>query len=203
MKMCWILAASCLVACKNDPPVVKEDAAPVSSRFTPLEEPDRGLPPVTMGPTGSSKTVYALLRGEQPSARFPLFATDDGGAVDDNMRDEIAPRFPGKIQVQQIEGAHEAEVKRVVNERMQRFFGCYQRGLQNNPNLSGMVRVALTLGENGNVTDVKQTGSELPDLRVIECVTERMRDLQLPKPEKAGDSLKIKLVFESLYEGLR
>lgn len=203
MKACWILAVSCSVACKNDPPLLHEDAAPLSSRFTPLEEPDAGLPPVTMGPTGSSKTVYALLRGEQPATRLPLFATDDGGAVDDTMRDEIAPRFPGEIRVQQIEGAHEAEVKLVVNARMQRFFGCYQLGLRNNPNLSGMVRVTLILDDNGNVTDVKQTGSELPDLRVVECVMEKMRDLQLPKPEKAGDSLKIKLVFESSYEGLR
>jgi hypothetical protein len=74
--------------------------------------------------------------------------------------------------------------------------GCYQRGLTNNPTLSGRMQFQLTLGENGNTTDGKAWG-EVPDSRVQSCMLERVRQLEFPKPANAGDRLTITLMLIS------
>lgn len=188
MKYSWLLFGIALVACKKEPvPVLKEDAAPASSSYTPLDEDeDAGLPPVTLGPNGSEKAVFALLRGEQPAARFPLVATDDGRPVDDGLRDELAPRHRGTVKLTSIDGAADAVVRRVFQAKMPRFLGCYQRGLARNPNLTGGVKLALNLTAEGKVSEATNAGSSLPDSLVVECLQARMQELELPKPDKPG-----------------
>ena len=84
---------------------LQEDAGPRPSRRERAGRVERhakthgetlGLSPVVMGPDGTEKSVYALLRGEQPADRFPMVATDDGKPVDVGLRDELAPRNRGR-----------------------------------------------------------------------------------------------------------
>ncbi|HEX6764177.1 MAG TPA: hypothetical protein VF103_01840 [Polyangiaceae bacterium] len=51
-----------------------------------------GPPPPTVPRVEREQAVIALLRGQRPSERFPEIATDDGGAVNPALRDELSPR---------------------------------------------------------------------------------------------------------------
>lgn len=172
--------------------VTQPEPPPVASAPAMDAALDAALPPIVTGPDGTEKTVHALLRGESEANRFPLYATDDGKPVDDGLRDELAPQLKGKIEIERIEGVPEAAVKPILKTHLARLMGCYQRGLTNNPTLSGKMFFRLTLDANGNTTDGKAWG-EVPDSRVQSCTLERLRQLEFPKPAKAGDRLTIVL----------
>jgi hypothetical protein len=172
------------------------EVAPVASADAAFAVPDAALPPVVTGPDGTEKTVKALLRGESEANRFPIYATDDGKPVDDGLREEIVPRLKGKIEIKRIDGAPEAAVKQILKTHMARLMGCYQRGLLNNPTLSGGMSFELTLDANGRTTDGKAWG-EVPDSRVQSCTLERLRQLEYPKPVKVGEELTITLALIS------
>jgi hypothetical protein len=197
MRRLALVLTLALIACKREPPPVADKPAPSSSSFTPLDEPeDAGLPPVNMGPEGSDKAVYALLRGERPANRFPTFATDDGGAVDDGLRDEIAPRFPGKVILRKLEGEDAETLTKAVTARMSRFSGCYQRGLQFNPALGGTINVIVTFGRDGRVIEAKNGGAIVPDSRVVQCVVDRMSEIVVPQPKAEQTKRVIGLDFD-------
>lgn len=194
MSRWYALLAILACACERPrTPFVQPEAAPIASADAAVAETDAGLPPIVTGPDGTEKTVTALLRGESEANRFPVYATDDGKPVDDGLRDEIAPKLKGKIEIRRIDGAPEAAVREILTTKMSRLMGCYQRGLTSNPVLGGKMQFQLTLDENGRPTDGKLSNAEVPDSRVLQCTLERLRLVEFPKPEKAGARLTIQL----------
>lgn len=93
-----------------------------------------------------------------------------------------APRL--RMGDTQVTGRLPAEViRRVVRQNHTRFRHCYEQGLMANPGLSGRVGVRFVIGADGAVANVANVGSDLPDPKVIGCVTRAFYDIGFPKPE--------------------
>ena len=90
-------AAGCQRTPPPPAPASSASAAPVTSAV--LFDPPPADSSVLAGPAPSGATrvqreqaVISLLRGQAPSERFPVIATDDGGVVDPSLRDRLAPK---------------------------------------------------------------------------------------------------------------
>jgi hypothetical protein len=95
-----LAAAFALAACrKRAAPTPPPTASAAPARSAVLLDPPPADSTVVTGPAGPGanraqreQAVIALLRGQAPSERFPVLATEDGGAVDPSLRDQLAPR---------------------------------------------------------------------------------------------------------------
>lgn len=97
----------------------------------------------------------------------------------------------------QISGRLPAEViRRVVRQNHARFRHCYEQGLLTNPSLSGRVGVRFVIGADGAVANVANVGSDLPDPRVLGCVTRAFYDIGFPKPEGGIVTVVYPIVFQ-------
>jgi len=74
-------------------------------------------------------------------------------------------------------------IQRVVRQNFGRFRGCYENGLRSNPNLTGRVSVAFTIGRDGAASGAQNAGSDLPDNGVVSCVVKQFYGLSFPAPE--------------------
>lgn len=91
------------------------------------------------------------------------------------------PREAGPTQVT---GHIPAEViQRVVRQNFGRFRFCYENGLRTNQELAGRVEVRFVIGRNGGVTLAQDSGSDLPDQAVRQCVVSAFSSLSFPEPE--------------------
>jgi hypothetical protein len=75
-------------------------------------------------------------------------------------------------------------IQRVIRQNFGRFRSCYEAGLKNNPSLSGRVGVRFIIGRNGDVGQVNNGGSDLPDSGVVNCVVNAFKGLSFPQPEE-------------------
>jgi hypothetical protein len=74
-------------------------------------------------------------------------------------------------------------VQRIVRQNFGRFRLCYENGLRNNPSLHGRVAIRFVIGRDGNVSNVGNGGSDLPDASVVSCVLRSFHGLSFPQPE--------------------
>ena len=89
-------------------------------------------------------------------------------------------RQPNKIDTN---GRLDPEViRRIVRLNSGRMVGCYQSGLRTNPNLSGRVSVAFAIDREGSVSTVRDSGSDLADSTVTQCVVKSFYSLSFPPP---------------------
>ncbi|NUP07420.1 MAG: energy transducer TonB [Polyangiaceae bacterium] len=86
-------------------------------------------------------------------------------------------------------------IQRVVRQSFGRFRGCYESALRTNPNLSGRVAVAFTIGRDGSVGMVGNAGSDLPDANVVACVVKQFYGLSFPAPEGGVVKVTYPIVF--------
>jgi hypothetical protein len=63
------------------------------------------------------------------------------------------------------------------------FRACYHHGLLKNPKLEGTVTTRFVIGRDGTVASATDTGSNLPDLVVIDCIARAFKTLVFPAPE--------------------
>lgn len=59
---------------------------------------------------------------------------------------------------------------------------CYDLGLRENPRLQGRARLAFTIDAQGNVSRIRNAGSDLPDAGVFSCVMHSIRLQSFPEP---------------------
>lgn len=86
-------------------------------------------------------------------------------------------------------------IQRVVRQNFGRFKGCYENGLRNNPSLGGRVAVRFVIGRDGDVSNVANGGSDLPDAGVVSCVTRAFYGLSFPHPENGIVTVTYPIVF--------
>jgi len=82
-------------------------------------------------------------------------------------------------------------IVRVVRNNFGRFLRCYEAGLSHNAVLKGRVQVRFVITSDGALSDVEDSGSDLPDAGVIRCVMSSMYGLSFPPPEGGP----VKVVF--------
>jgi hypothetical protein len=107
-------------------------------------------------------------------------------------------KAPGIMRVgQTIASGHlPADViQRVVRQNFGRFKGCYEAGLRGNPSLAGRVAVRFVIGHDGEVSNVGNGGSDLPDAGVVSCVTRAFYGLSFPHPETGIVTVTYPIVF--------
>jgi hypothetical protein len=76
------------------------------------------------------------------------------------------------------------------------FRRCYNKGLQEDPNMKGSVRITAKIGPNGEVLSVSPSGSGLSGT-VISCVASRVSSAQFAPPEGGGATIVIPVTFVS------
>jgi hypothetical protein len=75
------------------------------------------------------------------------------------------------------------EIQKIIRANFGEFRKCYEVGLGRNPLLKGRVTARFVIGRNGEVSNVSDGGSDLPDLEVVDCVLKAFYKLGFPKPE--------------------
>jgi hypothetical protein len=73
-------------------------------------------------------------------------------------------------------------VQRVVRQASGVFRSCYQSALLANPALAGGITTRFLIGADGRVKSASNLGADLPDSKVIACVTRAFQGLVFPEP---------------------
>jgi len=74
-------------------------------------------------------------------------------------------------------------IQRIVRQNFGRFKFCYTEGLRNNPSLQGRVATKFVINRDGSVLTTQDSGSDLPDQSVVQCVVRAFSNLSFPQPE--------------------
>jgi tetratricopeptide (TPR) repeat protein len=87
-------------------------------------------------------------------------------------------------------------VRRIVRQSHGRFRMCYEQGLQQNPNLDGVVQVRFVIGRTGQVMNAQNGGSTLPNATVVSCVISAFYGVEFPAPESGIVTVQYPIIFE-------
>jgi hypothetical protein len=88
-------------------------------------------------------------------------------------------------------------VDNVVESGYPLFARCYRDGVQRNSGLDGAVRLRFVVGKTGDVTTVEDSGSDLSDRQVVDCVAEGFYGLRFPEPARGAAHLVYRIHFDS------
>ena len=95
-----------------------------------------------------------------------------------------------------VVGGSVANASAVVAGMQAGFRRCYNKGLQEDPNMKGSVRITAKIGPNGEVLSASPSGSGLSGT-VISCVAARVSSAQFAPPEGGGATIVIPVTFVS------
>jgi hypothetical protein len=75
-------------------------------------------------------------------------------------------------------------IQRIVRQSFGRFKLCYEVGLQQDPNLEGVIAPRFVIAADGSVGSIgTDTTTTVSDWRVVECVKRAFSSLTFPQPE--------------------
>jgi TonB family protein len=74
------------------------------------------------------------------------------------------------------------KIRQVVSGQQAALLGCYERGLLENPMLSGICTVRIVIDKNGTVGSAGIQGSSLQSLSMHRCVLQLVRTWRFPPP---------------------
>lgn len=118
-------------------------------------------------------------------------ATDSGQAVV-----KKAPKGNASVGGAGVSGGTVANANSVVAGMAAGFRACYNRGLAENPDMSGTVRITLTIGPAGEVKGASASGGGTLSGGVIGCVQARAQAAQFSPPDSGGATLSIPVTFQ-------
>jgi len=107
-------------------------------------------------------------------------------------------RAPGLRMPKEIttNGRLPAEViQRIVRQNQGRFRNCYAAGLRTNPSLGGRVAVKFIIDRQGGVSVANDSGSDMPDATVRQCVVQTFYSISFPAPENGTVQVTYPLIF--------
>jgi hypothetical protein len=94
-----------------------------------------------------------------------------------------------------VSGGSVANASAVVAKMAAGFRRCYNRGLQENPDMKGSIRITAKIGPNGEVLGASPSGGGGLSGTVISCVTSRVASAQFSPPEGGGATIVIPVSF--------
>lgn len=94
-----------------------------------------------------------------------------------------------------VSGGSVANASAVVAKMAAGFRRCYNRGLQENPEMKGSVRITAKIGPNGEVLGASPSGGGGLSGTVISCVAARVASSQFSPPEGGGATIVIPVSF--------
>jgi hypothetical protein len=96
-----------------------------------------------------------------------------------------------------VSGGSVANASSVVAGMAAGFRRCYNKGLAEDPNMKGSVRITARIGPNGEVLSASPSGGGGLSGTVISCVTARVSSAQFAPPEGGGATVVIPVTFVS------
>ncbi len=96
-----------------------------------------------------------------------------------------------------VSGGNVANASSVVAGMGAGFRRCYNKGLAEDPNMKGSVRITAKIGPNGEVLSASPSGGGGLSGTVISCVTARVSSAQFAPPEGGGATVVIPVTFVS------
>jgi hypothetical protein len=94
-----------------------------------------------------------------------------------------------------VSGGSVANASAVVAGMAAGFRRCYNRGLQENPDMKGTVRITAKIGPNGEVLGASPSGGGSLSGTVISCVAARVASAQFAPPDGGGATIVIPVSF--------
>lgn len=94
-----------------------------------------------------------------------------------------------------VSGGSVSNADRVVAQMRAGFRACYNRGLANNPELHGSVKIVAKVGPNGEVVSATPQGGSTLGSDVIDCVVRRVKSAQFDPPSGGGATIVIPVTF--------
>jgi hypothetical protein len=105
------------------------------------------------------------------------------------------PKGNASVGGASVAGGSVSNADRVVAGMRAGFRACYNRGLANNPDLQGQVKIVAKVGPNGEVLSATpQGGGGLGD-EVVNCVVRRVKSASFAPPEGGGATIVIPVTF--------
>jgi hypothetical protein len=95
----------------------------------------------------------------------------------------------------QVSGGNVANASSVVAGMAAGFRRCYNKGLQENPEMKGSVRITAKIGPNGEVLSASPSGGGGLSGTVVSCVAARVSSAQFAPPEGGGATVVIPVTF--------
>ena len=90
-----------------------------------------------------------------------------------------------------------SQVQEVLNKRLGRIQGCYERELLSSPDLSGKITFEWTVTEGGRVDGARVRASSLGSPKVANCILKILRGLRFPSPEGGSVVVSYPFIFRS------
>ena len=112
---------------------------------------------------------------------------DDGfgdGEVNITKEERVPPPITGTPEV--MGTLDRSIIRRVVRQYRNEIRYCYERELQKNPKLAGVVKVKFTISGTGSVISALVSSTTLKNARVERCVTNKVRHWVFPAPKEGG-----------------
>lgn len=101
----------------------------------------------------------------------------------------IEPASRGSLEPEEIED--------IVHAGFGLFAHCYREGLDRHPGMNGVVRLRMVIGRDGVVDALRDSGTDLEDREVVDCVAEGFFALRFPKPRSGTVRLLYRIVFDA------
>jgi hypothetical protein len=96
-----------------------------------------------------------------------------------------------------VSGGSVSNASSVVAGMAAGFRRCYNKGLQEDPNMKGSVRITAKIGPNGEVLSASPSGGGGLSGSVVSCVAARVSSAQFSPPEGGGATVVIPVTFVS------
>jgi len=89
------------------------------------------------------------------------------------------------------------EIEDIVHAGFGLFAHCYREGLDRHPRMNGVVRLRMVIGRDGVVDALRDSGTDIEDREVVDCVAEGFFALRFPKPRSGTVRLLYRIVFDA------
>jgi hypothetical protein len=171
-------------------------APPADPPPAPTPPPEPPLPGV--GPGGAAgrearrQAVLDLLSDGRSAAALGLAASDQGRKFNPDLADELTPTIrverttipTVRQRPHTVKGPLDKDIiRRIVRSHINEIRFCYNRGLERDPRLGGVVTIDFTILADGKVRDGKLASTTLRDAAVPECIIQAIQRWTFPKPE--------------------
>ena len=105
------------------------------------------------------------------------------------------PKGNANVGGASVSGGNVSNAARVVAGMRAGFRACYMRGLNENPDSQGNIRLSIRVGPGGEVTSVTATPSGTLPASVVSCVQARAKAAQFDPPEGGSAAITVPVTF--------
>lgn len=138
----------------------------------------------------------ALRPGAAGGGLSSIGSTGRGSETGAGTGQKVAgPKGNASVGGASVSGGSVSNAARVVAGMRAAFRACYQRGLNENPDAQGNIRLTIRVGPGGEVTNVTATPSGNLPPSVVSCVQARAKAAQFDAPEGGSAAIVVPVTF--------